>query len=191
MRGHLLLIAGGATIAVGALAFAATAAYAAPIPTSSAAVAHSPALVIPPNYQPAASATRPVSPSGSRVIRVAPGAAVDIAGAIDDSNETSPSSSSPGAPVGAGGESNGAVPPVGSIPPPSTGHGSSGDQSSSNDGNDVENKGTGSNQSGSNNTGSNKSGSNNSGSNNGNDVKNKGTGSNKSGSNKGKGKSNG
>jgi hypothetical protein len=182
MRGHLILIAGGASVAVGALAFAATAAYAAPVPTSSSAVAHSLALVVPPNYHPVASTEQPTSPSGNGVVRVAPEAAVDI----DDgttSHVTIPSSSPSGTPVDTGGESTGAVPPASSTPPASTGTGSSGDESGSNNGNDVKNKGDGSNKSGSNN---------------GNDVKNKGKGSNKSGSNngndvknKGKGKSNG
>jgi hypothetical protein len=181
MRGHLLIIAGGATVAVGALAFAATAAYATPIPTSSSAVVHSPALVVPANYHPAASATQPLSPSRAGVILVTPEAAVDIAGGIDDSNVTSPSSSSPGTPAGTEGESTGAVPPVRSTPSDPSGSGSSGNYHASNKGNDVNNKGSGSNKSG-----SNKSGSHKSGSNNGNDVNNKGTG-----SNKGKGKSGG
>ncbi|HEY5229549.1 MAG TPA: hypothetical protein VIJ11_01495 [Galbitalea sp.] len=189
MRGQLFIIAGGATLAVGALTFAATAAYAAPIPTSSSAVAHSPALVIPANYRPAAPVAQPVSPSGTDVIHVTPEAAVDIADGIDNSRATSPSSTSPGAPVGTGDDSTGAAPPVGSTPPASSGRGTSGDDNGSNAGNGGDNKGSGSdksgsNNSGSNNSGSNNSGSNNSGSNNGNDVNNKGTG-----SNKGKGKS--
>jgi hypothetical protein len=164
MRGHLFIIAGGATVAVGALAFAATAAYAAPIPTSSSAVAHSPALVVPANYHPPASTEQPIVPSGKGVVRVAPEAAVDIDG-TDSHVTTPPSPSAP--PVNTGGESAGAVPPATSTPPTSTGDGASGDDGSSNDGSS---KGDG----------SNKGGSNNSGSNSGSD-----------GNNKGKGKSNG
>ena len=159
MRGHLLTIAGGATVAVGVLAFAATAAYAAPVPTSSSAVAHSLALVVPPNYHPVASAEPPVSPSEKGVVRVAPGAAVDIDNGTN-SHVRVPSSPS-GMPVDTGSESTGAVPPASSTPPVSNGEGPSGDENASNNGNDVKNKGNGSNKSGSNH---------------GNDVKNKGNG---------------
>ena len=143
MRGHLIIMAGGATLAVGALVFAATSAYAAPIPTHSSAIADAPALVVPANIHPTAPVSSPSTPSAAGVIRVAPGVAVDITAGHDAAKTTAPSSSPPDAPQTLGGGLTAAVPPVISTPPASSGEVSSSDKSSSNGGNDVNDKVTG------------------------------------------------
>ena len=160
MRGLIFIIAGGATVAVGALAYAATSAYAAPISASNSEVLNAPALVVPLNYHPAASVTPLATSSTKGTIRVEPGAALDIAGAVEGSSGSSPLNPS----TGTGGDSAAGAPSGSSTPPTSKGPGASGDPSESNAGNDLNNKGTGSRSSGSNN---------------GNDLNNKGTGANK------------
>ena len=164
MRGLLIIIAGGATLAVAGLAFAATAAFAAPMQSSASAVDHPPSLVIPPNYHPSSVGAGAVNLSADGLITVSPRPAVDIVHPV----------LAPPAPSDNGDNSHAATPPGAAVPPTTRGKGSSkgqgsshgqdsrGDNSSSNSGNDVNNKGTGSTKS-----------------NNGNDLGNKGTGSNK------------
>ena len=117
MRGQLGIMAGGATIVVGALALVATSAYASPVPTSSRAVAHSPSLVVPTNYHPAAFAGS-VSPSSDGLVVVAPVSAAKVpeAGARTSSvtvlaPQPDPAGKSKPAPGGAPGPASKAGPP--------------------------------------------------------------------------------
>jgi hypothetical protein len=112
MRGHLLLVVCGATIAVGALGAAATAAYAAPLPASSRALPHSPALVVPANYHPSFSTEGPVAPASKGLVSVAPNSAVHIApGPLGKDSKPNPAPKPPAAPAKSQPGSPNAAPP--------------------------------------------------------------------------------
>lgn len=170
MRGQLIFVVAGATIAVGALCTAATIAYAGPPPAFTAAAAKSAALVVPANYTPSSFADSSVaSPAGLTAVK--PGSAVDIG---EHAKATSPAVQP--VPASAGSPASNTALPANSVPTatptPAAGSGSteSGDDTSS-DGRSDDGQGSGSNKGKSNK---------------GNDVNNKGDG-----SNKGKGHSGG
>ena len=130
MRGKLFIITCGATVAVGALSLVTATAYAAPIPTSSFAVLHSVALVVPLNYHPADFGSDAPIRSKDGVVTVTPHTAVDIARPNSSSAEGLKSDDAASPPTSGGGASGSENDVTPATPPASNGSDSSGSDSS-------------------------------------------------------------